>query len=158
MVVSEVRLRFDAMFRAFRFSMDGGADWSVVDDGTYETITSADRFLQYMRFGRGRADSTTRKYAEAIALYFSYLREPRHGLDRTRHHRFPDVAAIVDEHWGCASAGFCSIVVAGHPRSAAAVVAVDSDQRRHHRSRSSCTNGSGKRKAAVWGCEFPGNP
>jgi hypothetical protein len=35
MVVSEVRLRFDAMFRAFRFSMDGGADWSVVDDGTY---------------------------------------------------------------------------------------------------------------------------
>jgi integrase/recombinase XerD len=71
MVVSEVRLRFDAMFRAFRFRMDGGADWSVVDDGTYETITSADRFLQYMRFGRGRADSTTRKYAEAIALYLA---------------------------------------------------------------------------------------
>ena len=26
-------------------------------------------FLQYIRFARGRAESTTRKYAEAIALY-----------------------------------------------------------------------------------------
>ena len=60
------------MFRAFRFSTDAGAYWSVVDDGTYETVAAADRFLQYMRFGRGRAESTTRKYAEAIALYFSY--------------------------------------------------------------------------------------
>ena len=88
MVVSEVRLRFDAMFRAFRFGMDGGADWSVVDDGTYETITSADRFLQYMRFGRGRADSTTRKYAEAIALYFSYC--ANRGTDWTE----PDITAF----------------------------------------------------------------
>ena len=54
MVVSEVRLRFDAMFRAFRFSMDGGAYWSVVDDGTYETVTSADpEFLSICAFDVG---------------------------------------------------------------------------------------------------------
>ena len=68
--------------------MDGGAYWSVVDDGTYETVTSADRFLQYMRFGRGRAESTTRKYAEAIALYFSYC--ANRGTDWTE----PDITAF----------------------------------------------------------------
>jgi integrase/recombinase XerD len=72
MLMSQPRLRFDAMFRAFRFSTDAGVYWSVIDDGTYETVAAADRFLQYMRFGRGRAESTTRKYAEAIALYLSY--------------------------------------------------------------------------------------
>ena len=35
---------------------------------------STDAFLQYMRFGRGRTESTSRKYAEAVALYFSYCR------------------------------------------------------------------------------------
>jgi hypothetical protein len=57
------------MFRAFRFITDAGAYWSVVNDATYETVVAPDRFLQYVRFGRGRAESTTRKYAEAIALY-----------------------------------------------------------------------------------------
>ena len=37
-----------------------------------ETVVAPDRFLQYVRFGRGRAESTTRKYAEALALYLSY--------------------------------------------------------------------------------------
>jgi integrase len=60
------------MFRALRFSTDAGAYWSVVDDRTYETVVVADTFLQYFRLGRGRAESTTRKYAEAIALYHSY--------------------------------------------------------------------------------------
>jgi integrase len=60
------------MFRAFKFSAEAGTYWSVVDDGSYETAKVADRFLQHMRFGRGRAASTTRKYAEAIALYLSY--------------------------------------------------------------------------------------
>ena len=72
MLMSGPRPRFDAMFRAFRFSTGAGAYWSVVDDGTYETVGVADRFLQYVRFGRGRTESTTRKYAEAIALYLSY--------------------------------------------------------------------------------------
>lgn len=64
--------KFGRMFRAFRFTTGAGAYWSVVEDATYETFTVADRFLQYVRFSRGRAESTTRKYAEAIALYLSY--------------------------------------------------------------------------------------
>jgi integrase/recombinase XerD len=81
MLMSEPRPRFDALFRAFRFSTDAGAYWSVVDDGTYETDAVADRFLQYVRFGRSRAESTTRKYAEAIALYLSWTndRGPGHA-------------------------------------------------------------------------------
>jgi len=60
------------MYRAFWFSTDAGAYWSVVDDECYQIVELADRFLQYMRFGRGRAESTTRKYAEAIALYHNF--------------------------------------------------------------------------------------
>jgi hypothetical protein len=66
----------------------GGAYWSVVDAGTYETVTAADRFLQYVRFGRGRAESTTRKYAEAIALYRSYC------VIRCADWTEPDIAAF----------------------------------------------------------------
>jgi integrase/recombinase XerD len=35
-------------------------------------VELADRFLQFMRFSRGRAESTTRKYAESIALYYRF--------------------------------------------------------------------------------------
>jgi integrase/recombinase XerD len=55
------------MYRAFWFSTDAGCYWSVLDDEGYELVDVADRFLQYVRFGRGRAESTTRKCAEAIA-------------------------------------------------------------------------------------------
>lgn len=70
--VSDTCPTFGMMFRAFRFTTGAGAYWSVVEDATYETFGVADGFLQYMRFSRGRAESTTRKYAEALALYLSY--------------------------------------------------------------------------------------
>jgi hypothetical protein len=76
------------MYRAFEFTTDAGAYWSVIDDGTYETSTVADRFLQYVRFGRGRAESTTRKYAEGIALYLTYC--ARCGVEWTE----PDLTAF----------------------------------------------------------------
>jgi integrase/recombinase XerD len=79
---------FDAMFRAFRFVTDAGAYWSVVNDATYETVVAPDRFLQYVRFGRGRAESTTRKYAEAIALYLSYC------ANRSADWAEPDITAF----------------------------------------------------------------
>ena len=60
------------MHRAFRFNTDAGAYWSVVDDNDYCVVKLADRFLQLMRFARGRAESTTRKYAESIALYYYF--------------------------------------------------------------------------------------
>jgi hypothetical protein len=52
------------MFRAFLFRTDTGAYWSVGDDDTYKTGRSPTRSCS--------TESTSRKYAEAVALYFSY--------------------------------------------------------------------------------------
>lgn len=76
------------MHRAFRFSTDAGAYWSVLDDHDYVVVDVADRFLQFMRFARGRAESTTRKYAEAIALYFRFC------IDRSISWTDPDMTAF----------------------------------------------------------------
>jgi integrase/recombinase XerD len=63
------------MHRAFWFDTDAGAYWSVINDGDYSVVELADQFLQYMRFATGRAESTTRKYAEAIAVYHRFCTE-----------------------------------------------------------------------------------
>jgi integrase/recombinase XerD len=42
--------------------------WTVVDDG-YRVVRVADEFLQHLRLGRDVAESTTKSYAEALALY-----------------------------------------------------------------------------------------
>ena len=76
------------MYRAFWFSTDAGAYWSVVDDESYEAVEPVDRFLQYVRFGRGRAESTTRKYAESIALYYNFC------SDRSASWADPDITAF----------------------------------------------------------------
>lgn len=60
------------MHRAFWFNTDAGAYWSVLDDEDYEVVELADQFLRFLRFARGRAEPTTRKYAEAIALYYCF--------------------------------------------------------------------------------------
>ena len=51
-VMSGPRPRFEAMYRAFKFTTEAGAYWSVVDASTYETVTVADRFLQYITHPR----------------------------------------------------------------------------------------------------------
>jgi integrase len=76
------------MFRAFRFVTDAGPYWSVVDDECYQAVEIADRFLQHVRFSRGRAESTTRKYAEAIALYHNFC------FARSASWANPDMAAF----------------------------------------------------------------
>ena len=76
------------MYRAFWCSTDAGAYWSVVDDDSYETVELADRFLQFMRFARCRAESTTRKYAESIALYYNFC------SDRSANWTNPDITAF----------------------------------------------------------------
>lgn len=63
------------MYRAFWFNTDAGAYWSVVEDEQYSVAEVADRFLQYLRFGRGIAESTSRKYAESVALYLRFCQE-----------------------------------------------------------------------------------
>jgi integrase/recombinase XerD len=60
--------------------------------------------LQYIRSGRGRTESTSRKYAEAVALYFSYC-----GM---RGKRWTDVNMTAIQMW---------LRVASSPRRSATV-------------------------------------
>jgi hypothetical protein len=76
------------MHRAFWFNTDAGAYWSVLDDADYSVVELPDRFLQFMRFARGRAESTTRKYAEGIALYYRFC------SDRSTSWTDPDMTAF----------------------------------------------------------------
>jgi integrase/recombinase XerD len=58
--------------RAFRIALpDGRSYWTVVDDG-YEKVAVADRFLFDHRFGRDRAESTSRVYAGELARFLSW--------------------------------------------------------------------------------------
>lgn len=45
--------------------------WTVVDDG-YRVVRVADEYLQHLRLGRDAAESTTKSYAEALALYLRW--------------------------------------------------------------------------------------
>lgn len=76
------------MYKAFHFNSDAGAYWSVIDDRDYVVVELADNFLQFVRFARGRAESTTRKYAESIALYYNFC------ADRSANWADPDITAF----------------------------------------------------------------
>ncbi|MEU4420993.1 tyrosine-type recombinase/integrase [Actinoplanes sp. NPDC024001] len=56
----------------------GGRYWTVLEEGLgVEPV--ADRFLRELRFGRDRAESTTKAYAQSISLYLRWCR--RTGRD-----------------------------------------------------------------------------
>lgn len=58
--------------RAFPVKMPSGARyWTVLDD-RMDVQPVADRFLRNARFGRDRAESTTKAYAGSLALYFRW--------------------------------------------------------------------------------------
>ena len=58
--------------RAFRVELrDGRGYWTVVDD-EYVKVAVADRFLFDLRFGRDRAESTTRVYAGELARFLTW--------------------------------------------------------------------------------------
>lgn len=60
------------MFRAFMIRMpSGGRYWSVIDD-CYVLEPVADKYLRELRFGKDRAESTTKAYAESLALYLRW--------------------------------------------------------------------------------------
>lgn len=72
--------------RAFPISLVScGRYWTVVDDD-YRVVGSADGYLQHLRLGRDAAESTTKAYAEALALYLRWCeltaRDWRTAADR----------------------------------------------------------------------------
>ena len=48
--------------------------WTVVDDG-YRVVHAADEYLQHLRLGQDAAESTTKAYAEALALYLRWCEQ-----------------------------------------------------------------------------------
>ena len=48
--------------------------WTVVDD-SYRVVAAADAYLQHLRLGQDAAESTTKAYAEALALYLRWCEQ-----------------------------------------------------------------------------------
>lgn len=73
-------------YRSFRVALpDGRAYWTVVDDD-YLKLVVADEFLFDLRFGRDRAESTTRVYAGELAQFAGWCRRSGRSLeDGARH-------------------------------------------------------------------------
>ena len=58
--------------RAFRVLMPSGSQyWTVLDDAM-DVVPVADRYLRELRFGRDRAESTTKSYAGGVALFLRW--------------------------------------------------------------------------------------
>jgi integrase/recombinase XerD len=58
--------------RPFRVQMPSGSRyWTVLDD-EMDVVPVADRYLRELRFGRDRAESTTKVYAGGIALFLDW--------------------------------------------------------------------------------------
>jgi integrase len=58
--------------RAFAIRMPSGCRYWTVIDADYEVEQVADRYLRELRFGRDRAESTSKAYAESIALFLRW--------------------------------------------------------------------------------------
>ncbi|MGH3222189.1 MAG: tyrosine-type recombinase/integrase [Streptosporangiaceae bacterium] len=58
--------------RPFRVQMPSGSRYWTVLDEAMDVVPVADRYLRELRFGRDRAESTTKAYAGAIALFLRW--------------------------------------------------------------------------------------
>lgn len=58
--------------RAFVVKMPSGSRYWTVLDERMDAVAVADKFLRELRFGRDRAESTTKTYAGAVALYLRW--------------------------------------------------------------------------------------
>ena len=58
--------------RAFRVTLPSGERyWTVVDD-EYRLVGDVDGYLRHLRFGQDCVESTTKAYAESLALYLRW--------------------------------------------------------------------------------------
>ncbi|MGP4021262.1 tyrosine-type recombinase/integrase [Saccharopolyspora sp. 5N708] len=58
--------------RAFPVKVPSGARYWTVIDSDLQVVPVADQWLRHLRFGRSRAELTTKAYAEGVALYFAW--------------------------------------------------------------------------------------
>ncbi len=65
------------MTRAFKVRLpDDSAYWTVLDE-ELRRVVEFDEFLCHLRFGRDRAEGTTREYARALALFLTWCERSR---------------------------------------------------------------------------------
>jgi len=73
--------------RAFRVQMPSGQRyWTVLDDELH-VVPVADRFLRELRFGRDRAESTTKSSAGGVALFLRWCQRTPVGTSSRGHRR-----------------------------------------------------------------------
>jgi integrase/recombinase XerD len=66
------QMRESTRLRAFPVILPSGQRYWTVLDGQLAPVTAADRYLQHVRFGRGKAESTTETYAYGLALFLRW--------------------------------------------------------------------------------------
>lgn len=94
-----------ASFHAFRVELpDGRGYWTVVDDA-YEKIAVADQFLFDLRFGRDRAESTTRVYGGDLASFLGWCASTGLTLEEGARHLSRFVLYLRSARTGRAGAG-----------------------------------------------------
>jgi integrase/recombinase XerD len=97
--------------RAFPVSLPSGQRYWTVLDEDLQMVGVADGFLRHQRFGRDGAESTTKAYAHAIALFLRWcVRTGRSwpaGIEQ-----FPLFMTWL-AHAGPAASGVSGVVVAG---------------------------------------------
>ena len=65
---------------AIRVRPPGDLGYWSVRDGAYELVPTADAYLRYLRYSRGRALGTTEKYAGNLAVFFDWCAGRQLGL------------------------------------------------------------------------------
>ena len=58
--------------RAFRVTLPSGERYWTVVDHEYRVVGDVDEYLRHLRFGQDCAESTTKAYAESLALYLRW--------------------------------------------------------------------------------------
>jgi integrase len=71
-VVSDYRPESEKIMRAFPVRLPSGQRYWTVLDEDLQLVAVADDFLRHQRFGRDGAESTTKAYAHAIALFLRW--------------------------------------------------------------------------------------
>lgn len=92
-------------FHAFRVELpDGRGYWTVIDNA-YEKVALADQFLFDLRFGRDRAESTTRVYAGDLASFLGWCTSTGLTLEEGARHLSRFVLHLRSASTGRAGAG-----------------------------------------------------
>src|SRR6266542_1773692 len=101
--------RWEVAVQAFPVRLPSGHTyWTVLDDDL-EVVTEADAYLHQLRFGQDAAETTTKAYAGALALYLGWC--ARTGQSWTSAERlgsFHESSRVLWCSWWSSAGAVCS--------------------------------------------------